>query len=259
MSGCPWTPKLFKKIEDDPARTDLGPDSRAWIADILLKVPLLIGAQELKERVFEAREWYRDQIMNVEKPGAAAAEEGRIVHQLKLFDGWREPTLRRAVGTGQSLRRRAFPCGRYWPTCSGEMAKNFRLIRHPEEWMACVTASQRGDRCVELDFEGLPSRAKGGAGAGLGTQFRRLRTDEPLAQPLQRQAVRLQSRAGRRGAGLNPLPDFQRLAGSNFFRGLALIDLAEAMLKRAFGADAVATRVNAAGQGDFFQVHLDRC
>ncbi len=43
----------------------------------------------------------------------------------------------------------------------------------------------------------------------------------------------------------------------DFFRGLALIDLAEAMVKRAFGEDAVAVRVNAAGQGDYFQVHVD--
>ena len=54
----------------------------------------------------------------------------------------------------------------------------------------------------------------------------------------------------------NP-PEFHHLEGSNFFRGLALIDLAEAMLKRAFGKDAVAVRVNAAGQGDYFQVHVD--
>ena len=33
--------------------------------------------------------------------------------------------------------------------------------------------------------------------------------------------------------------------------------MAEAMLKRAFGNDAIAVRVNAAGQGDYFQVHLD--
>jgi glycine cleavage system protein P-like pyridoxal-binding family len=52
-------------------------------------------------------------------------------------------------------------------------------------------------------------------------------------------------------------PHFHRLAGSSFFRGLALIDLAEAMLKRAFGQDAVAVRVNAAGQGGYFQVHVD--
>ena len=52
-------------------------------------------------------------------------------------------------------------------------------------------------------------------------------------------------------------PDFRRLEGGSFFRGLALIDFTEAMLKRAFGVDAVAVRVNAAGQGDFFQVHVD--
>ena len=52
-------------------------------------------------------------------------------------------------------------------------------------------------------------------------------------------------------------PDFHRLQGSNFFRGLALIDLAGAMLKKAFGGGAVAVRVNAAGQGDYFQVHVD--
>src|SRR4029077_11069209 len=55
-----------------------------------------------------------------------------------------------------------------------------------------------------------------------------------------------------------PPPDFRRLQGGSFFRGLALIDLAEAMLKRAFGRAAVAVRVNAAGQGDFFQVHVDQ-
>jgi hypothetical protein len=54
----------------------------------------------------------------------------------------------------------------------------------------------------------------------------------------------------------NP-PEFHRLEGSNFFRGLALLDLAGAMLQRAFGRQAVAVRVNAAGQGDYFQVHVD--
>jgi hypothetical protein len=54
------------------------------------------------------------------------------------------------------------------------------------------------------------------------------------------------------------MAELRRLEGGNFFRGLALIDLAEAMLKRGFGADAVAVRVNGAGQGDYFQVHVDK-
>ena len=53
-------------------------------------------------------------------------------------------------------------------------------------------------------------------------------------------------------------PQFHRLEGSNFFRGLALIDLAEAMLQRRFGRESVAVRVNAAGQGDYFQVHVNQ-
>ena len=52
--------------------------------------------------------------------------------------------------------------------------------------------------------------------------------------------------------------NLRNVAGTNFFRGLPLIDLAEAMLKRAFGKNAVAVRVNGAGQGDYFQVHVDR-
>ena len=53
-----------------------------------------------------------------------------------------------------------------------------------------------------------------------------------------------------------PAPRLRDLPGGNFFRGLAVVDLAEAFLRRAFGT-AVAVRVNAAGQGDFFQVHID--
>jgi hypothetical protein len=70
-------------------------------------------------------------------------------------------------------------------------------------------------------------------------------------------AVRFNFNRGLDDAALAAGPDWARLDGSNFFRGLALIDAAEAMLKRAFGEDAVAVRVNAAGQGDFFQVHVD--
>ena len=32
-----------------------------------------------------------------------------------------------------------------------EVAKNFYLIHHPDEWIDSVTCSQRGDCCVEID------------------------------------------------------------------------------------------------------------
>jgi hypothetical protein len=139
----------------------------------------------------------------------------------------------------------------------GEVAKNFRLIHDPEQWIEQVTRSQRGDRCVDIAYETLPTREqmeseleweRGAAGP------------ERLNLWLQHfGATPFDYNRGLDDESLSPNnpPEFYRLKGSNFFRGLALIDLAEAMLKRAFGADAAAVRVNAAGQGDYFQLHVD--
>ena len=254
----PLGTSFFKKIEDDLLEDGLlGRDSRAWIAETLLKVPLLIGAEELKARISSAREWYRDQIMDVEKLDAAAAERKAESAIASLFDGWREPALRRATGAGAIVEEKGVPLRAILAYLFGEVAKNFRLIRNQEEWIACVTSSQRGDRCVDMDFHGLPCRAD---------MERELDWERKAVGPerLNLWLERFGARPFDFNSGLDdgalaadPPPDFLSLKGSNFFRGLALIDLAEAMLKRAFGPDAVAARVNAAGQGDFFQVHLD--
>ena len=124
----------------------------------------------------------------------------------------------------------------------GEVAKCFYMVHHPEEWIRYVTLSQRGDRCVTLDPSCLPSREamegpldweSGHAGPALMALW----LDHHGATPFD-------YNEGLNDASLsieNP-PVFRELQGSNFFRGLALIDLAEAMLKRAFGDDAVAVR-----------------
>jgi hypothetical protein len=137
------------------------------------------------------------------------------------------------------------------------VAKNFHLIRHPDDWIACVTRSQRGDRSVAIDRHRLPDREKMELAqaweAGLSGPDR-------LAGWLERCGARpYDFDEGLDDAALaSPTPpEFHLWAGGSFFRGLALIDLAEAMLKQAFGEDAVAVRVNAAGQGDYFQVHID--
>jgi hypothetical protein len=44
---------------------------------------------------------------------------------------------------------------------------------------------------------------------------------------------------------------------TNFFRGLALIDLAEAMLRRAPGTSAVTVGASATGRGDFTEIDVD--
>lgn len=257
MRRLPLDTCFFKRIEDDLLDDGaLDSASRAWVTDVLRGVPLWIGSVELKGRALEARDWYAAQIAGTEKIDSAAAGRKAKAAIQSLFDGWREPTLRIPDGKGGSAERKGIPLRAMLAYLFGEVAKNFHLVRHPAEWIGCVTASQRGDRCVEIDPARLPDRAamecdlaweQGAEGPD------RLNTwlDAVGAAPFD-------FNAGLDDAALaaGP-PEYHRIAGSNFFRGLALIDLAEAMLHRAFGADAVAVRVNAAGQGDFFQVHVD--
>src|SRR5262245_31319473 len=130
----------------------------------------------------------------------------------------------------------------------GEVAKNCYLIHHPEEWIVLVSRSQLGDRCFEIDPDGLPDREemmksmdweKDFSGSVLMADWLRRFDAKPFDynRGLDDDSLSV----------ANP-PDLHLLEGGNFFRGLALIDLGEAMLKRAFGRDAVAVRVNAAGQ-----------
>jgi hypothetical protein len=138
-----------------------------------------------------------------------------------------------------------------------EVAKGFRLIHDPQRWIEHITWSQRGDRCVDIAYEELPCRDEmaGELGWEKGASG-----PELMDRWLERYGARpFDYNQGLDDESLSPEnpPDFHRLKGSNFFRGLALIDLAEAMLKRAFGGDSVAVRVNAAGQGDYFQLHVD--
>jgi hypothetical protein len=138
-----------------------------------------------------------------------------------------------------------------------EVARCFRLIHEPERWIEHVTRSQRGDCCFEIDSRLLPDadalRAEAEWEKGLSGPAR-------LVEWLRRvRAVPFDFNRDLDDASLNaaPMKPLHEIRGGSFFRGLALLDFAEAMLKRAFGADAVAVRVNAAGQGDFFQLHLD--
>lgn len=254
----PLTTSFFKVIEADLMEDGLlKVKSRSWIAGILRQVPMRISREALQARVREARDWYRDQIMETEKLDAAVAERKAGAAIDSLFDGWREPVLSRPAPAGGGREEAGVPLRAMLAYLFGEVAKNFYLIRHPEEWIASVTESQRGDRCVEIDPARLPGRSEL---EGEVEWERDVMGPARLDRWLERiGATPFDFNAGLDDAALSaePPPEFCRLQGSNFFRGLALIDLAEAMLKRAFGAAAVAVRVNAAGQGDFFQVHVD--
>jgi hypothetical protein len=138
-----------------------------------------------------------------------------------------------------------------------EVAKNFCLIHHTDRWIELVSRSQRGDRCFDIHPQKLPSRDE------MRSEMdweKGARGPELLARWMARgEATSFDYNRGldnRSLAAADPPPP-HLVEGTSFFRGLALIDLAEAMLKRVFGDEAVAVRVNGAGQGDYFQVHID--
>lgn len=249
---------FFKRLESDFVQDgQLGSESRRWVADMLRNTPLLITQEELRETVERHRQWHTEQVAEVEKLDAAAAAKKTDTTFASLFAGWRDPVLSRAISTGRFVEERGVPLRAMLGYLFAEVAKNFYLIHHPDEWIEWVSRSQRGDRCFEIDPDGLPD-----VGEMLSPMdWERGLSGAPLME-LWLERCGAMPFDFNRGLGDDDLssstpPELHRIEGSNFFRGLALIDLIEAMLKRAFGRDAVAVRVNAAGQGDFFQVHVD--
>jgi hypothetical protein len=258
LTRLPLDTDFFKQIEPDLVSDGLlTQDNRSWICSVLRRLPLLITRDELKQQMHANRDWYIDQLIDVHRLDQHAAGERADLTFSSLLAGWRDPLLRRATPSGDIVEEKGVPLRAIVAYLFGEVAKNFRLIHDPEHWIEQVTWSQRGDRCVNIAYEKLPSREE------MESEHaweKGIDGPERLNLWLQRYgATPFDYNRGLDDESLssdNP-PEFHRLEGSNFFRGLALIDLAEAMLKRAFGGDAVAARVNAAGQGDYFQLHID--
>lgn len=249
---------LFKPLEAELLATgELTRVSRAWVAGILRQVPLRVGREELRARLEENRGWYLGQLMETAGLDAQAATRKADATLAGLLGGWREPQLRRTTAAGAVVVETGVPLRAIVAYLFAEVARNFHLIHHPEDWIGSVAWSQRGDRAFEIDPARLPGRAELEGElpweAGVSGAARLDRWLERVG------AVPFDYQRGLDDAALEAAepPDFRTLAGANFFRGLALIDLVEAMLVRAFGREAVAVRVNGAGQGDFFQVHLD--
>jgi hypothetical protein len=244
LARLPLDTDFFKAIERDLVSSGaLGIGSRRWVRSILRQLPLAASQEELHQLADENRDWYAEQLMRTEHLDEAGARSKADAAIASLFQGWRAPAA------GVPLRAMV-------AYLFGEVAKNFFLVHNPERWIEFVTRSQRGDCCFDIDPGLLPSRAE---------MERELPWERGAAGPelmnrwLERHgAAPFDFNRGLDDRSLDAAPpEFHLLEGSNFFRGLALIDLAEAMLKAAFGPDAVAVRVNAAGQGDYFQVHVD--
>ena len=258
VSRLPLYTDFFKQMEDDLLADGLlSPENRAWICSVLRHLPLLAKQEELRALVETNRPWFESQLVEVNRLDPAAAARKTADTFASLFAGWRDPVLRRTTAEGIVVEEEGVPLRAIVAYLFAEVAKNFYLIYHPSEWIACITRSQRGDCCVDIDPARLPARE---------SMEQAMDWEDGASGPelMERWLERFGATPFDHNRGLDDEslsfaapPEFHLIQGSSFFRGLALLDLAEAMLKRAFGADAVAVRVNAAGQGDYFQVHVD--
>lgn len=258
LTHLPLTTSFFQPLEADLLEDGvLSLANRQWISTILRQLPLLIPREALRERLYGHRVWYIDQLMAGEGLDHLSATQKAENTLTTLCSGWREPRLRRVTATGALVEELGVPLRSIVAYLFGEVVKNFYLIHHPEQWISTVTISQRGDRSIEINPDRLPDRSE------LATV---LAWEQPYSGPerLHRWLEQVGAQPFDYNQGLTDAildapepPHFHDLTGSSFFRGLALIDLAEAMLKRAFGQEAVAVRINAAGQGGYFQVHVD--
>ncbi len=258
LTRLPLDLDFFKQVESDfLADGKPGAQGLLWICKVLREIPLRIGQEELRARILDQRQWYIEHLADLEKLDPITAAEKTDATFAALFAGWRDPVLRRAIGAGVTVEETGVPLRTMVAYLFGEVAKNFRLIHHPEEWIECISRSQLGDRCFDIDPGRLPDRQqmlegmvweKPWSGARLMEEWLNRHGAAPFDynRGLSDEAL-----------SADEPTELHLLEGTNFYRGLALIDLAEAMLKRAFGNDAVAVRINAAGQGDFFQVHVD--
>ncbi|MBQ6620513.1 MAG: NTP transferase domain-containing protein [Thermoguttaceae bacterium] len=247
---------LFDEIKDELLRRgELSEPTRRMVCDKLLKIPLLIGKAQLRERVASELPFFTDEIARCQELpfDQAEAKARRTIDS--LFKGWRDPVFS-YWENGAVIQRAGIPLRAMVAYLYAETAKNFYLIHHTDQWTKWVAASQRGDACFQIDPDTLPEAA----------DLMVLQPFEQGAAGCERVDLWLEKFGARPfdfNAGIDdqslksqPAPRLRDLPGGNFFRGLAVVDLAEAFLRRAFGT-AVAVRVNAAGQGDFFQVHID--
>jgi len=254
----PISTDFFKRIEDDLVDDGmLSLDSRKWISETLSKLPLLASQDELREYLNEHRDWYVEQLFEVEEISKFIAYQKTKTLFDSLFSGWRDPILKRTDETGNIIVEKGMPLRAMVAYLFAEVTKNFYLIYHPENWIEYITHSQRGDRSVNIDFNKLPTKEEMEKILEWEMDIESVELLELWLKHFDAKPVDYNKGLDDKSLLDNEPPDYKVLEGSNFFRGLALIDLAEAMLKRAFGNDAVAVRVNAAGQGDFFQVHVD--
>lgn len=259
LRRLPLETDFFQVVAQDLIqRGELSDDLRRWVWSQLQSLPIRITQRALRTRLVEHRQWFIEQLMETHRLTAGQGAEQADVTFNALLAGWRDPTLRRTAAAGRAVQETGLPLRAIVGYLFAEVAKNCYLLHHRDQWIEFVSRSQWGDRCFDIAPERLPSLAAMEADLdwekGVAGPERMLRWLTRFA------ATPFDYNRGLDDASLSNLdhaPPLHLVEGTNFFRGLALIDLAEAMLKRAFGNDHLAVRVNGAGQGDYFQVHID--
>jgi hypothetical protein len=258
LSQLPLDQDFFQLVESDLLDNGrLGPDKLTEINRLLRQFPLTIRQRELREILSERRSWYIEQLLEYGdlKPSAASSKADSTFEA--LLSGWHDPTIERRTKDGDRISEVGLPMRAIMAYLFCEVAKNLYLIHHPEDWIKSVSSSQVGDRWFDIDYTNLPSKREIESSLFWEKPFEGPVLLDEWMRRFDALPVNYNRNLDDESLSLTKPRPLHRIRGSNFFRGLALIDLAEAMLKRAFGANAVAVRINAAGQGDYFQIHVD--
>jgi hypothetical protein len=139
----PLETDFFKVIEDDLVQDGaLNAESRAWIAGVLRQLPLLATREQLRQQLADNREWYLGQLIETTGIDAQAATQKADATLAALLAGWRDPVLRRTTASGTIVEETGVPLRAIVAYLFAEVARNFHLVHHPEEWIDCVTWSQ---------------------------------------------------------------------------------------------------------------------
>ena len=172
LTKLPLHTDFFKEIESDLVETGhLSDERRSWVHRVLSEVPLLVRRPELHERLGDNRDWYVEELIHTNLIGRRAAEKMPPIPQSARY------SLAGAIlycvaaqGHGDIAEEVGVPLRALLAYLFGEVTKNFHLIRNPDQWISCVTASQRGDCCYCILIPAaIAQQRRDGVGVGVGT------------------------------------------------------------------------------------------
>jgi len=285
----PLDTSFFQEIEEDLITDgELSLENRKKVYGYLRRLPTEIKVDELRQQLYAKLEWYLGQLgLEADQqvpdpasgPGAQRTAEEMVINDVfdPLLANLRDFPMTRTSDDGAgTLTLTGIPLRAMLAYLYGEVGKNMYLLHHQDEYIDMVTRSQRGDCSFNIDLANVPSRdemeqglnwEQGKSGPELMEEWLKRCNARPfnyydgLGDMSLDQKLEAIEQAIATTDAVDPTEtQLHLMDGSNFFRGLALIDLIEVMLKKVFDPEnegLIAVRINAAGQGDYFQVHMD--